>query len=91
MWEPFPGRDGHASSQQITIDTRCNDTLLTGTRGGGKMQPLDSKILSYTGWIRMGDVKVGTRVLTPSGRQSTITHIYEHSQKQIYKMQLLMF
>jgi hypothetical protein len=38
VWQPFPGRNGLPSSQMLAVDTRCNDTLLTGTRGGGKTE-----------------------------------------------------
>jgi hypothetical protein len=38
VWTPFPGRNGFPSSQEIALDTRCDDTLLTGTRGGGKTE-----------------------------------------------------
>lgn len=38
VWSPFPGMDGFPSSQTLALDTRCDDTLLTGTRGGGKTE-----------------------------------------------------
>jgi hypothetical protein len=38
VWQPFPGRDGLPSSQEIALDTRCDDLLLCGTRGGGKTE-----------------------------------------------------
>lgn len=38
VWQPFPGRNGYPSSQMLALDTRCDDTLLTGTRGGGKTE-----------------------------------------------------
>lgn len=54
-----------------------------GAAGGGKAQPLSSKILTPNGWITMGDVQIGTEVSTPNGKTSKVIAIHEQGIKPI--------
>ena len=47
-------------------------TELIAWEGGGKAQPLSSKILTPFGWIKMQKAEIGTIVSTPDGKDSTI-------------------
>lgn len=62
--------------------------LLSGVRGTGKAQPLDAKILTPTGWVTMGNIKVGDEVLTPKGTKSKVTYIHPQGMKQVYDVKL---
>lgn len=57
---------------------------IAGSQGSGKAQPLYSKILTPSGWIRMGQLKVGDQVCTPSGKISVITDIFPQGIKSVY-------
>lgn len=46
VWTPFPN-----SSQELALDTRCDDTLLTGTRGGGKTEV---QLMRFRRWVGVG-------------------------------------
>jgi N12 class adenine-specific DNA methylase len=54
--------------------------------GTGKAQPLDAKILTPSGWTRMGDIKVGDRVITQSGKPTRVTGVYPQGEKEIYQV-----
>lgn len=55
--------------------------------GSGKAQPLDSKIYeSEKRWFYMGDAKVGQKVLTPFGDQSTILKINPQGLQPTFKI-----
>lgn len=60
--------------------------LFTGPTGTGKAQPLYSKIKTPTGWITMGDVKLGDIVSTPDGKTSEIVGLFPQGTKDIYRI-----
>jgi hypothetical protein len=60
--------------------------LLNGEPGTGKAQPLDAKILTPTGWLTMGDVKINNEVLTPTGNVTKVTGVFPQGEKDIYKI-----
>jgi len=60
---------------------------VSGSAGTGKAQPLDSKVLTPSGWVYMGDLKVGNLVSTPDGKSAPITGIFPQGVKDIYKVQ----
>lgn len=59
--------------------------VIAGT-GAGKAQPLTSKVLTPSGWVNMGDVVVGSEVLTPNGIPSTVIGVYPQGEKKIYEL-----
>ena len=60
---------------------------LSMPQGTGKEQPLSSKILTPSGWIRMGDVKVGTRVIGADGKACNVTGVYPKGIKDVYRVE----
>lgn len=57
-----------------------------GYPGTGKAQPLYSKVLTPSGWIKMGDLKIGDNIITPEGETSKITGIFPQGKKEIYEI-----
>lgn len=55
-------------------------------QGTGKEQPLSSKILTPTGWITMGDVEVGTKVISASGKPCNVTGVFPKGVKDVYRV-----
>lgn len=66
----------------------CRNFLLTGPAGTGKAQPLDSKVLTPNGFIRMGDVTVGTEVYTHTGAVAKVSGVYPQGIRPIYEITL---
>ena len=60
--------------------------LLHGDVGSGKAQPLYSKVLTPEGFMRMGEIKVGQRVLTPNGSSSEVVAIYPQGERPVYEL-----
>lgn len=54
--------------------------------GGGKGQKLDSRILTPKGWARMGDMKIGTKVICPDRSVGKVIGVYPQGLKQTYEM-----
>lgn len=63
--------------------------ILALAPGGGKAQSLDSLILTPSGWVKMGDVKLGDRVSTPDGVGASVTGVYPQGTKDIYRVVLV--
>ena len=60
--------------------------LLHGPPGCGKAQPLDAKIVTPSGYIRMGDVSVGSVVSTPDGGCATVLGVFPQGEIDIYRI-----
>ncbi len=61
-------------------------TELYGQPSSGKAQPLDSLVLTPGGYIKMGEVEVGTLVSTPDGLMSSVVGVYPQGVKPVYRL-----
>lgn len=57
-----------------------------GARGGGKVQPLDSQVLTPFGFRNMGDIKVGDTILNPNGSPQKVVAVYPHYNHPFYRI-----
>lgn len=71
---------------QIKNNNLKHAYLFCGGAGTGKAQPLDSLVLTPTGYVRMGDVKVGDIVIDGLGNKTVITDIFPQGIKPVYKV-----
>lgn len=62
--------------------------LLWGDSGCGKAQPLDSLVLTTSGYKKMGDIKVGDEVFTHTGARGMVSGIYPQGVRPIYRINL---
>lgn len=60
--------------------------MLIGSRGLGKAISVLEPILTETGWVKMGDIKLGDRVYSRSGFLCNVTGVFPQGQKRICKM-----
>ena len=72
--------------QEMFINSTSFRTIYGGSMGGGKAQPLDSKVLTVSGWKTMGDVDVGDTVVTPKNTHAKVLNTYFHKDKDIYEI-----
>lgn len=59
---------------------------LWGGTETGKAQPLDTKIITPTGWKLMGDIRVGDRVIGGDGKPKTVVGVYPQGKKEVYEV-----
>lgn len=52
----------------------------------GKAQPLDAKVLTPTGWRRMGDLRVGDQVIGSAGRPVSVLAIHPQGVRPVYRV-----
>lgn len=69
-----------------SLPNRC--FLFIGPAGCGKAQPLYSKVLTPNGFITMGEVQVGTEVITGSGAIAKVSAVYPQGVRSIYEITL---
>src|SRR6266550_457927 len=76
---------GHPGQERICYSTKKRIIVRAGRRGG-KSQPLDAKIYTPCGPVRMGDVRIGQTILTPFGDTATIEGIYPQGTVDIFRV-----
>ena len=52
----------------------------------GRAQPLDAKILTPIGWMRMGDIEAGTKVIGSDGKPHQVLAVYPQGIKPIWRI-----
>ena len=81
LWEPLPGPQTEAFYSEADV------LGYGGAGGGGKLQPLDSKVLTPKGWRLLGDLAPGSIVSDPvTGGYSTVIGISPNGIMPIYKI-----
>ena len=60
--------------------------LIADEMGLGKAGSVDSKLMTPSGFIRMGDVKVGDLVIGRNGSPTRVTGVYPQGKKEIYRV-----
>ena len=64
-----------------------NGIGIAGT-GAGKAQPLDSKILTPSGWVTMADININDYICAPNGNFARVTGIFPQGKKEIFEITL---
>lgn len=70
----------------LLTDPDVKLVTLAGFAGCGKAQPLTAKILTPTGWITMGDVQPGTKIIGKSGKPISVLSVFPQGEKEIYEI-----
>lgn len=87
LWNPTMSGGKNAARQRAIKLLEANKRVgLHFGVGTGKAQPLDAKVLTPTGWVRMGDLTVGDRVISVDGSATTVTGVYPQGVKPIYRV-----
>ncbi len=67
--------DGELDILGISLPPRC-----------GKMQPLDSGILTPGGWVKMRDIHIGSLVVGYDGKPCAVTGVFPQGEKEVYRV-----
>ena len=60
--------------------------MIYGSEGVGKAQPLDAKILTPHGFVSMGSLKIGDKVIGADGKAHSVLAIYPQGKKEVFKV-----
>ena len=74
--------------QQIHVGRRHSPPriLIYGTEGIGKAQPLDAQILTPEGFVSMGEIQVGHKVIGSDGSAHRVLGVYPQGVKEVYRV-----
>lgn len=61
-------------------------SLILGTTGSGKAQPLYSMVHTPEGWVPMGQIKKGSVVSTPDGGTATVMGVFPQGKIEIFEL-----
>ena len=82
--EPIRLREDQVEVVNIFLkNPQCMQEIATGF---GKCQPLDSNVLTPSGWKQMRDIQLGDLVLTPSGKSVKVIETYMPGIKDIFEI-----
>lgn len=73
-------------NRQIETGNIKNSYMFTGKSGGGKAQPLTSKIFTPYGYTNMGSLNIGDTILDGEGNPTKILGIFPQGKRPIYKI-----
>jgi DNA-binding transcriptional regulator WhiA len=82
----LPWTDKQKEIINTFLDKKTKVLLLKGPAGTSKAQPLDSKILTPNGWIRMGELRVDDEVFSSEGTPIKVLSIHKQGVKDVYKV-----
>lgn len=74
--------------QEAFVSTTVDVVGGGGILAAGKLQPLDSKVLTPSGFVEMRDIKVGSKVITPFDGIANVTAIFPQGIKDVYEFVL---
>ena len=79
-------KHGLIHAMQDLEDDRLDILSISMPPGTQKAQPLYSKVLTPEGFVRMGDIRVGTKVISGTGNVCNVTGVYPQGVKPIYEL-----
>ena len=74
--------------QEAFVSTTVDVVGGGGILAAGKEQPLDSQVLTPNGFMKMRDIKVGSKVVTPFDSIANVTAIFPQGIKDVYEFVL---
>jgi len=78
---------GFADLDKMTSGFQPGDLVVVAGRPSmGKAQPLDARVRSVGGWVRMGDLRVGDALASIDGAPSFVTGIFPQGERQVYRV-----
>lgn len=74
--------------QQLVADSFEHNklTLVKGPAGSGKAQPNSTLIPTKKGYIKLGDIKIGDKILDRLGNETTVLAVYPQGLKENYQI-----
>lgn len=71
---------------QEVADGKLDLLTVSQPKRTGKALPVDTKVLTQTGYVRIGDLKIGDEVVAVGGNRTTVTGVYPQGKKRVYKV-----
>lgn len=87
----YPKRDclrktGIVQGMQDLEDNVLNILTISMPPGTGKASRLSAKVLTPSGWVRMGDIKQGDEVIAGNGNVTTVLGVFPQGKRPCYRV-----
>lgn len=82
--EPYKGDVYQALAMDSLVSNQV--TMLKGPAGSGKAQPNSTLLPTKNGYKKLGDIRVGDKVLDRFGKETTVLAVYPQGLKDNYKI-----
>jgi len=79
-------RMGMLENIQTGKENKPPRIMIYGSEGVGKAQPLDAKVLTPTGFVEMGSLKVGDRVVGSDGKAHAFSRFIPREMKEVFRV-----
>lgn len=80
-------RTGYRDLDNMTAGLQRSDLIILAARPAmGKAQPLDAKVLTPSGWRKMGELEVGEELASIDGAPSVVEGIFPQGTEQVYRI-----
>lgn len=73
---------------QILTSGKYTEFLFGGAAGGAKQQPLDSKVLTPNGFVKIRNLSIGCEIINPNGKTQKVTHLHPIQKNKQYVFKL---
>lgn len=71
---------------QEVADGKLDLLTVSQPKRTGKAVPVDTKVLTPNGYVRIGNLKVGDQVISIKGNRTIVTGVYPQGKKQVYRV-----
>lgn len=80
---------GDVPGPELALDFDATPgALVVGTAGGGKAQPLDTRIPTPGGWTTIGRLAPGDEVLAPAGGRTKVLSLSDVQERDVWEVTL---
>lgn len=79
-------RIGLIQALQDMLDDKLDLLTISLPPGTGKAQPLYSNVLTPKGYVKMGDLKVGDKVIAADGSRAKVLGVFPQGVKDVYEI-----
>lgn len=80
VWVPNDG------PQRAAYECEADELFYGGSAGGGKESDVNELVLTPTGWVKIGSLKVGTKLCAVDGTVTEVIGVYPQGVKPNYRL-----
>ena len=72
----------------VNISPDGDIVRIAGANGAGKQQPVSEPVLTPKGWVPIGDIRIGDRVIGSSGFPVEVLGVFPQSERYTYRVEM---
>lgn len=85
-WSMKPGVPDAVASVTVKNEYGGESVIQFNSYDQGRMQHVDNKVLTPTGWRRIGDLRPGDEIIAGDGSVTLVEGVFSHGVKDLYEL-----